>query len=130
MTTAASTPTLTIELTENYARYVLEALQMLEAKWLHIKHTSTNEDQQADFGMDALDLHGTRNPSSAKRSRHLARALRIFRGNSEHFPLASLEASSLRKFFSICSSHFGFETALYKQTAKWFCRLPQAIAAG
>ena len=60
MTTAASTPTVTIKLTENDARYVLEALQMLEAKWLHMNHTSTNEDEQADFGMDALDLHGTR----------------------------------------------------------------------
>jgi hypothetical protein len=53
------TPTMTLTLTQNDARYVLEALQMLEEKWLHINRTSSNEDEQADYGMDALDLHGT-----------------------------------------------------------------------
>ena len=60
MNTSAPTPTVTLTLTENDARYVLEALQMLEDKWVHINRTSTDEDEQAEYGMDALDLHGTR----------------------------------------------------------------------
>ncbi len=55
-------PTLTITLTLNKrdARYVLEALQELENKWLTINRTTIDEDEQADYGMDALDLHGSR----------------------------------------------------------------------
>jgi hypothetical protein len=60
MTNPAPTPTMTLTLTQNDVRYVLEALQMLEEKWLHINRTSSNEDEQAEYGMDALDLHGTR----------------------------------------------------------------------
>lgn len=60
MNTPMVTPTVTLTLTQNDARYVLEALQMLEEKWLHINRTSTDEDEQADYAMDALDLHGTR----------------------------------------------------------------------
>ena len=54
------TPTVTITLTENDARFVLEALQMLENKWLEINRTTTDEDEQSDYAMDALNLHGTR----------------------------------------------------------------------
>jgi hypothetical protein len=51
---------MTITLTQNDARFVLEALQMLENKWLEINRTSGDEDEQAEYGMDALDLNGTR----------------------------------------------------------------------
>jgi hypothetical protein len=59
-TPAPPTTTVTLKLSRKAARYVLEALQMLENKWLEINHTSTDEDEQADYGNDALDLHGTR----------------------------------------------------------------------
>ncbi len=59
-TPAPPTTTFTLTLSRKATRYVLEALQMLENKWLEINHTSTDEDEQADYGNDALDLHGTR----------------------------------------------------------------------
>ncbi len=55
MDTPAPTSTVTLTLTQNDARYVLQALQMLEEKWLHMNRTSTDEDEQADYAMDALD---------------------------------------------------------------------------
>ncbi len=60
MNDPAPTPTITLTLNKRDARYVLEALQKLENKWLTINRTTTDEDEQADYGMDALDLHGTR----------------------------------------------------------------------
>ena len=53
-------PTVMLTLTENDARYVLEALQLLENKWFEINRTTTDEDEQAGYANDALDLHGTR----------------------------------------------------------------------
>ncbi|MBV9307886.1 MAG: hypothetical protein JOZ45_17190 [Acidobacteriaceae bacterium] len=32
----------------------------MENKWLEINRTSTDENEQAEYGMDALDLDGTR----------------------------------------------------------------------
>jgi len=60
MNDPAPTPTITLRLNKRDASYVLEALQELENKWLTINRTTTDEDEQADYGMDALDLHGTR----------------------------------------------------------------------
>ena len=60
MTTPAPTPTVTITLNKREARFVLEGLQMLENKWLEVNRTSMDEDEQAEYGMDALDVHGTR----------------------------------------------------------------------
>ena len=57
---APPTTTVTLTLSRKATRYVLEALQILENKLLEIDHTSTDEDEQADYGNDALDLHGTR----------------------------------------------------------------------
>jgi hypothetical protein len=59
-TPAPPATTVTPTLSRKATRYVLEALQMLENKWLEINHTSTDEDEQADYGNDALDLPGTR----------------------------------------------------------------------
>lgn len=55
-----TTKTLTLTLDKHTARFVLEALRELESKWVQINRTSLDEDEQADCGMDALDLHGTR----------------------------------------------------------------------
>jgi hypothetical protein len=57
---APPTTTVTLTLSRKAARYVLEALQMLEEKWQHINLTSTDEDEEAEYGMDALDVHSTR----------------------------------------------------------------------
>jgi hypothetical protein len=59
-TNAPPTTTVTLTLSRKATRYVLEALQMLENRWLEINQTSTDEDEQADYGNDALDLYGTR----------------------------------------------------------------------
>ena len=85
MNTPAPTPTVTLKLTENDARYVLEALQMLEEKWLHINRTSTNEDEQADYGMDALDLNGTRDLIERKAVEAFGRSVTNF--SREAFPV-------------------------------------------
>ena len=53
-------PTLTITLYERDARFIVEALDALEAKWLHINKTTADEDEQAEYGMDAAVLDFTR----------------------------------------------------------------------
>ena len=78
MTISAPTPTITVTLTQNDARFVLEALQILENKWLEINRTSSDEDVQAEYGMDALDLSGTR--ESIQRD-----AIRMFGENVMNF---------------------------------------------
>ena len=61
MTTAPPKPTLlTVQLSHHDTRFILEALKMLEEKWQQINLTSTDEDEQAEYGMDAIDLHATR----------------------------------------------------------------------
>jgi hypothetical protein len=61
MTTAPPKPTLlTVQLSHHDTRFILEALKMLEEKWQHISLTSSDEDEQAEYGMDAVDLHATR----------------------------------------------------------------------
>lgn len=60
MNDPAPMPTVTLTLNKREARFVLEALEELENKWVTINRTTTDEDEQADYGMDALDLHGTR----------------------------------------------------------------------
>jgi hypothetical protein len=51
---------LTFQLSHHDTRFILEALKMLEEKWQHINLTTTDEDEQAEYGMDAIDLHATR----------------------------------------------------------------------
>ena len=53
-------PTMNITLSEADARFILEALQTLENQWLKINHTTTDEDEQAEYGMDAIVLGMTR----------------------------------------------------------------------
>lgn len=53
-------PTMTISLGEADARFILEALGELYAKWSEINRTSTDEDIQAEYGMDAIALDATR----------------------------------------------------------------------
>lgn len=52
--------TLTISLTDRDARFILEASHDLRSKWLNMNHTGTNEDEQAEYGMDAIVLDMTR----------------------------------------------------------------------
>ena len=52
--------TLTITLTERDTRFILEALHEMQAKWLYINQTTTDEDEQADYGMDSIVLDITR----------------------------------------------------------------------
>jgi hypothetical protein len=52
--------TLTITLTDADTRFILEALRDMHEKWLTINRTTTNEDEQADYGMDAIVLDMTR----------------------------------------------------------------------
>ena len=53
-------PTMTITLDERDARYIVEALEALETKWLHVNWTTTDEDEHAEYGMDAAVLDFTR----------------------------------------------------------------------
>jgi len=59
-TPAPPTTTVTLTLSRKASRSVLEALQMLEEKWQQINRTSTDKDEQAEYGRDALDVHSTR----------------------------------------------------------------------
>ena len=49
-----------IRLTEWHARYILEALEELEAKWHCINKTAEDEDMQADYGNDLIELGMTK----------------------------------------------------------------------
>ena len=51
---------MTIELTEWDARNILESLCALEEKWLQVIQTSTNEDEQAEYGNDLALLRYTK----------------------------------------------------------------------
>jgi hypothetical protein len=60
MTTQDAPPTsITVSLSWNDTRFILEALQMMHDKWLEINRTTTNEDEQADYGNDLMSLRGT-----------------------------------------------------------------------
>ena len=60
MTTTPPKPILlTVQLSHHDTRFILEALKMLEEKWQQINLTTTDEDQQAEYGMDAIDLNAT-----------------------------------------------------------------------
>ncbi len=47
-------------LTEWQARIVLEALGELEGKWQHINRTTQDEDEQADYANDLIELGMTK----------------------------------------------------------------------
>jgi hypothetical protein len=51
---------MTVTLTEADSRFILEALQDMYARWMEINRTSTDEDEQAEYGMDAVVLNMTR----------------------------------------------------------------------
>ena len=53
-------PVLNVTLYERDARFILESLEALEKQWRHINQTSTDEDVQAEYGMDAAVLQMTR----------------------------------------------------------------------
>ena len=50
------TPTMKIELTQRSCHFIIEGLRDLREKWFEINRTSTDEDIQAEYGMDALVL--------------------------------------------------------------------------
>ncbi len=47
-------------LDEGDARFIIEALKELEAKWQHINETSSDEDEQAEYGNDLVALYETK----------------------------------------------------------------------
>ncbi len=50
----APKPTLlTVQLSQHDTRFILEALKMLEEKWQHVNLTTSDEDEQAEYGMEA-----------------------------------------------------------------------------
>jgi hypothetical protein len=51
---------LKLELDSYDARFILEALQELSDKWHHINQTTTDEDEQADYGNDVMFLDSRR----------------------------------------------------------------------
>jgi len=51
---------LKLELDSYDARFILEALQELSDKWRHINRTTTDEDEQADYGNDVMFLDSRR----------------------------------------------------------------------
>ena len=51
---------MTITLSEADARFMLEALQTMRDRWMEINRTSIDEDEQAEYGMDAAVLEMTR----------------------------------------------------------------------
>ncbi len=52
--------TLKLELDSYDARFILEALKELSDKWRHINQTTSNEDEQADYGNDVMFLDSRR----------------------------------------------------------------------
>ncbi len=52
---------LQICLNEWDARFIIQALKELEAKWQHINETSRDEDEQAEYGNDLAALFETEN---------------------------------------------------------------------
>lgn len=53
-------PEMQIGLNERDTRFILEALEELEAKWRSVARTSRDEDVQAEYGMDAGVLSMTK----------------------------------------------------------------------
>ena len=51
---------LKLELDSYDARFILEALQEMSDKWHHINQTTTDEDEQADYGNDVMFLDSRR----------------------------------------------------------------------
>jgi hypothetical protein len=51
---------LKLELDSYDARFILEALQEMSNKWHHINQTTTDEDEQADYGNDVMFLDSRR----------------------------------------------------------------------
>ena len=49
-------PLLSIELDRADCRFILEALQAMKSQWVHINRTTTDEDEQADYGNDVILL--------------------------------------------------------------------------
>ncbi len=52
--------TVTLELDDADARFILEGLQRTSDAWLTINRTTTDENEQADYGNDWLFLDGRR----------------------------------------------------------------------
>ncbi|WP_431256835.1 hypothetical protein ACQ86G_19305 [Roseateles chitinivorans] len=50
---------LTLDLTRWQAQRILEALTELDARWVDICQTSTDEDEVADYGNDLIELRMT-----------------------------------------------------------------------
>ncbi len=50
------TPSMNIKLWQRDCHFIIEGLRDLREKWFEINRTSTDEDIQAEFGMDALVL--------------------------------------------------------------------------
>jgi hypothetical protein len=51
---------LKLELDSYDARFILEVLRELSDKWRHINQTTTDEDEQADYGNDVMFLDSRR----------------------------------------------------------------------
>lgn len=51
---------LNIDLTEWQTRIVIEALKELESKWLTINQSTTDENEQADYANDLVELGMTK----------------------------------------------------------------------
>ena len=49
-------PLMTVEFDKTDCRFILESLRNTEAQWLHINQTTTDEDEQADYGNDLIML--------------------------------------------------------------------------
>jgi hypothetical protein len=61
---------LKLEIDSYDARFILEALKDLSDKWHRINQTTTDEDEQADYGNDVMFL-------DSRRERHAAIACRL-----------------------------------------------------
>jgi hypothetical protein len=51
---------LKLELDSYDTRFILEALKEMSDKWHHINQTTTDEDEQADYGNDVMFLDSRR----------------------------------------------------------------------
>ena len=51
---------LNLDLTEWQTRIVLEALSELEGKWQHINQATQDDDEQADYANDLIELSMTK----------------------------------------------------------------------
>ena len=79
-----------ISLTNWEARFIIEALKQLEAKWLDINHTTEDEDEQAEYANDL-------SPLGLTKDRFISEATKVFGKSIATYDRAPVKPGSLTR---------------------------------